>query len=135
MSRLYVIESGTSHAGSMADHRLPLRSELVKAFAVALDAAVSAAAGAPAELGAAQAKPGAAFLAEPKVAKLLDALSKDLVANKGASLVVAGPQQPAEVHALCARINAVLATRDSPSLTPKKPIRSARRHWKRSSSW
>ena len=108
MSRLYVIESGYSHAGSMADHRLPLRSELVKAFAVALDAAVSAAAGAPAELGTAQAKPGAAFLADPKVAKLLDALSKDLVANRGTSLVVAGPQQPAEVHALSARINSVL---------------------------
>jgi molybdopterin-containing oxidoreductase family iron-sulfur binding subunit len=108
MNRLYAVEAAQSHFGSIADHRLAIRAELVKAFAAALDAAVSAAAGAGADLGPAQPKPSAAFLEDAKVAKFLGALAKDLVANKGQSLVVAGPQQPAEVHALAARLNAVL---------------------------
>jgi molybdopterin-containing oxidoreductase family iron-sulfur binding subunit len=107
MNRLYVVESGYSHAGSMADHRLPLRSELIKAFAAALDAKVSAAVASP-ELGAAQQRPSAAFLSDPTIFRWLEAVSKDLIAHRGTSLVVAGPQQPAEVHALVARINAVL---------------------------
>ena len=41
MNRLYVIESAYSMTGGIADHRLPLRSELVKAVAAALDAGVS----------------------------------------------------------------------------------------------
>ncbi|MFO0566054.1 MAG: TAT-variant-translocated molybdopterin oxidoreductase [Polyangiaceae bacterium] len=107
MNRLYVVESAFSHAGSIADHRLALRSELVKAFAAALDAQVGAAAGAG-DAGPAQPKPSAQFLADPKVAKFIEVVAKDLVANKGASLVVAGPQQPPEVHALAARLNGLL---------------------------
>ncbi|MBK7579201.1 MAG: TAT-variant-translocated molybdopterin oxidoreductase [Myxococcales bacterium] len=108
MNRLYVVESAYSHAGSMADHRLALRSELVKAFAAALDAAVSAGANAAAEFGPAQPKPSAAFLNDAKVAKYLAALAKDLVAHRGSSLIIAGPHQPAEVHALAARMNTLL---------------------------
>ncbi len=107
MNRLYVVEPTFSHAGSIADHRLAIRAELVKAFAAALDTAVSAAAGA-ADAGPAQPKPNAAFLGEAQVSKFLEALAKDLVAHKGSSLVIAGPHQPAEVHALAARINTVL---------------------------
>jgi MoCo/4Fe-4S cofactor protein with predicted Tat translocation signal len=107
MNRLYVVEPAFSQIGSIADHRLAIRAELVKAFAAALDAAVSAAAGA-ADAGPGQPKPSAAFLSDAHVAKFLDALAKDLVAHKGTSLVVAGPHQPAEVHALAARLNTVL---------------------------
>src|SRR6185312_6403675 len=35
-------------------------------------------------------------------------VEKDLLANKGKSLVIAGEQQPPEVHALAARLNALL---------------------------
>jgi MoCo/4Fe-4S cofactor protein with predicted Tat translocation signal len=108
MSRIYSVECGYSLIGSYADHRLGLRTELVKAFAAALDSKVSALAKPLPELGTAQAMPQAAFLAEGKIAKFLDAVAKDLVKNTGKSLVVAGPSQPAAVHALAHRLNAVL---------------------------
>jgi MoCo/4Fe-4S cofactor protein with predicted Tat translocation signal len=108
MSRIYSVECGYSLIGSYADHRLGLRTELVKAFAAALDSKVSALANPLPELGAPQAMPQAAFLAEAKLAKFLDAVAKDLVKHTGKSLVVAGPSQPAAVHALAHRLNAVL---------------------------
>jgi MoCo/4Fe-4S cofactor protein with predicted Tat translocation signal len=108
MSRLYVIESAVSMTGGVADHRLPLRSELVKAVAAALDASISAKAPVAPENGPAQARPAAAFLDDAKVAKFLTVLEKDLLANRGKSVVVAGSQQPPEVHALAHRLNALL---------------------------
>jgi molybdopterin-containing oxidoreductase family iron-sulfur binding subunit len=108
MSRIYAVESCFSLTGGLADHRLPARAELVKAFAVALDAEVSRLAQPLPELGSAQAAPKSAFLSEPKVDKFLKAVAKDLVANVGRSLVVPGPRLPAEVHALAHRLNALL---------------------------
>ncbi|MBX3130886.1 MAG: TAT-variant-translocated molybdopterin oxidoreductase [Polyangiaceae bacterium] len=104
MSRVYAIESAYTQLGSQADHHQPLRAELIRAFAVALDAEVSAAVGA----SGAQPKPTSAALNDPKIAKLLTALAKDLAAAKGRSLVVAGEHQPPEVHALVCRLNAIL---------------------------
>ena len=108
MSRIYAIESQVSMLGALADHRLPLRAELIKAVAAALDAEVSAKGNPLPELGAAQPKPNAAALAEAGVAKFLAAVAKDLLSAVGRSVVVAGQQQPAEVHALAHRLNAVL---------------------------
>ncbi len=109
MSRLYTIESAFSMTGGIADHRLPLRSELVKAVAAALDASISAKVAAAPELGPAQARPSAAFLDDPKVAKFLAVVEKDLLASRGKSAVLVGEQQPPEVHALAHRLNALLA--------------------------
>ncbi|HTM45900.1 MAG TPA: TAT-variant-translocated molybdopterin oxidoreductase [Polyangiaceae bacterium] len=108
MSRLYAVESALSITGCSADHRLPLRSELIKAFTAALDYQVSQRLAPPAGLGVAQPMPAAPFLADAEVKKFFDALVKDLVANAGSSVVVAGCSQPAEVHALVHRLNAVL---------------------------
>jgi molybdopterin-containing oxidoreductase family iron-sulfur binding subunit len=108
MSRLYAIESGYTHAGALADHRLPLRAELVKAVAAYLDAEISGKVAALPELGGPQPKPNAQFLAEASVQKFLAAVVKDLLANVGKSLVVPGLDQPAEVHALAHRLNALL---------------------------
>jgi MoCo/4Fe-4S cofactor protein with predicted Tat translocation signal len=108
MARLYSVESSFSATGVIADHRLPLRSELVLPFAMALDAAVSAAAQALPEHGPAQTRPAAAFLDEARTSRLLDAMTRDLLASVGKGLVVAGPQQPPEVHALCHRLNVLL---------------------------
>ncbi len=104
MSRLYAVEGGYTRLGSIADHRLALRTELIKAFAAALDAQVSSSVGA----SGAQPKPGAAFLSDPKVAKFLEVMAKDLAAAKGRSLIAAGEHQPPEVHAIVARLNAKL---------------------------
>jgi molybdopterin-containing oxidoreductase family iron-sulfur binding subunit len=108
MNRLYVIESAFSNTGATADHRLALRSEQIKAVAAFLDAEISAKANALPEQGAAQPKPTAEFLADPKVSKFLAAIVKDLLANVGKSLLIAGLHQPAEVHALVERLNVLL---------------------------
>jgi MoCo/4Fe-4S cofactor protein with predicted Tat translocation signal len=94
MNRLYVVEPTPSVTGATADHRLPLRASDVNLFARALAAKLG--------LGGSAAVP-------PDAEKWLDAVVKDLQKHKGASLVVAGEQQPAEVHALAHAINAALA--------------------------
>ena len=94
MNRLWSIESTFSNTGAMADHRLPLRSELGLPFAMALDAMVGG--GQP---------PGSKFLEEAKVAKFVSVLAAELKANRGRAVVVAGRRQPPEVHAIVARIN------------------------------
>jgi MoCo/4Fe-4S cofactor protein with predicted Tat translocation signal len=108
MNRLYVIESAFSSTGSVSDHRLPLRSEQIKAVAAFLDAEISAKANALPEQGGGQPKPAAEFLKDAKVQKFLSAVAKDLLANIGKSIVVAGLHQPAEVHALVERMNVLL---------------------------
>ena len=108
MNRLYVIESAFTSTGSVSDHRLALRSEQIKAVAAFLDAEISAKANALPEQGAGQPKPNAEFLKDAKVQKFLGAVAKDLLANVGKSIVVAGLHQPAEVHALVERINVLL---------------------------
>ncbi|HYP74787.1 MAG TPA: TAT-variant-translocated molybdopterin oxidoreductase, partial [Polyangiaceae bacterium] len=108
MSRVYAIESCVSLTGGISDHRLAVKAGFIKAVAAYLDAAVSAKANPLPELGAAQAKPAAEFLKDAKVATFLDAVAADLLANVGQSVIVPGQHQPAEVHALVHRLNAVL---------------------------
>jgi MoCo/4Fe-4S cofactor protein with predicted Tat translocation signal len=94
MNRLYAVESTFTNTGAMADHRLPLRSELGLPFAMALDAA----------LGGGLA-PVAEFLREQKVTQFIAALAEELKANAGKAVVLAGRRQPPEVHAVVAKIN------------------------------
>jgi molybdopterin-containing oxidoreductase family iron-sulfur binding subunit len=97
MSRLYVVESTPTGTGVKADHRLPLKAGLVEAFARAVAAA----------LGVAGA--GAGAQAVPGVPEgFIAALVEDLRAHRGASLVIAGEQQPPAVHALAHAMNEVL---------------------------
>jgi MoCo/4Fe-4S cofactor protein with predicted Tat translocation signal len=93
MNRLYVVEPTPSVTGASADHRLPLRASDVALFARAVAAKLG--------LG------GSASLS-PVVEKWLDAVVKDLQKYSRRSLVVAGEQQPAEVHAVTHAINAAL---------------------------
>jgi MoCo/4Fe-4S cofactor protein with predicted Tat translocation signal len=92
MNRCYVVESTLTITGIAADHRLRLPSAQIPAFAAALAAA----------LGAGGA-PGGDF-----DQKWLQALARDLKANAGRSLIVAGAHQPAAVHAAVAALNGVL---------------------------
>ncbi len=100
MNRMYVMESRYTSTGAAADHRLPLRAEQIKAFAIALESAVKAKMG----QGTVDKK---GFLANGKAAKYLDAIAADLVANKGKGVVTAGHNQPPEVHAIAHRLNAI----------------------------
>ncbi|MFI5057749.1 MAG: TAT-variant-translocated molybdopterin oxidoreductase [Candidatus Acidiferrales bacterium] len=93
MNRLYVVEPTPSVTGATADHRLPLRASDVAIFARALAGKLGLGGSAP---------------LLPAAGKWLDAVAIDLQKHPRASLVVAGEQQPAEVHALAHAINAAL---------------------------
>jgi MoCo/4Fe-4S cofactor protein with predicted Tat translocation signal len=94
LNRLYVVEANHSLTGARADHRLPLKSSQVEAFARAVAA----------KLGIA----GISGAAPAGSQAYVDALAADLAAHKGRSAVLAGDAQPAAVHAIAHAINASL---------------------------
>ena len=94
MSRLYVVEPTPSVTGSMADHRLPLASRDIEAFARQLAA----------RLGG-----GGAKATNPAHVRWIEAIATDLDANRGASIVVAGDTQTGSVHALARTLNTALS--------------------------
>jgi MoCo/4Fe-4S cofactor protein with predicted Tat translocation signal len=93
MNRLYVVEPTPSVTGATADHRLPLRASEVEFFARALAGQIG--------LGSPAAVPAGSE-------RWLDVVARDLQKHKGTSLVIAGEQQTAEVHALTHAINVAL---------------------------
>ena len=95
MNRLYAVEPMPTPTGSKADHRLPLRSADVEVFAGALATA----------LGTAQ---GPTNGENGDIYKWVGPIARDLLAHKGASLVIAGEYQPPAVHALAHAMNATL---------------------------
>ncbi|HUL53919.1 MAG TPA: TAT-variant-translocated molybdopterin oxidoreductase [Opitutaceae bacterium] len=97
MNRLYVVESGLSVTGAMADHRLRLASGHVPALAAALAGRVLET-DTYASL-ASHCAVNPAWIVE---------CAADLLAHKGESLVLAGAHQPAAVHALAYLMNAAL---------------------------
>jgi len=92
MNRLYVVESTPTVTGGMADHRLPLRACDVEAFARALAEGLGVKTGSPA----------------PSTAQWIPALVRDLEKHRGASIVLAGEQQPPTVHSLAHAMNDIL---------------------------
>ncbi len=99
MNRLYVVESGLTLTGSMADHRLRLASSHLLAFAAALASKV---------MGSSPLDTLAQGLDFKDQEKWLAACAEDLLAHKGECLVVAGAHQPAAVHAIAYAMNAAL---------------------------
>src|SRR3984957_10880223 len=97
LNRLYVVESMPSSTGAVAAHRKALRAGDIEAFAREL-ASASGVAGASASGAAASNIP----------AEWTRAVAKDLAAHRGASLVIAGEEQPPAVHALAHAMNAAL---------------------------
>ena len=100
MNRLYAVEGVYSLTGAMADHRLRLESRLIAPFLAALAARLAPpAAGASSQAG----------VSVPGVdSRWVDALAKDLQANRGKGLIVAGERQPAAVHAAVCALNTYL---------------------------
>jgi molybdopterin-containing oxidoreductase family iron-sulfur binding subunit len=97
LSRLYAIESTPTTTGYKAEHRLKLRASEIPAFTAELAKAVGVA-------GAAA--PSYSWDAEQ--VKFLGALAKDLKANAGKSVVIAGLHQDPSVTALALAINEAL---------------------------
>ncbi|MEO8215919.1 MAG: TAT-variant-translocated molybdopterin oxidoreductase [Acidobacteriota bacterium] len=96
MNRLYAIESIYTPTGAMADHRLPVRASQMEGFARAVAAAVGSG-------GAASGTPLTAAQSD-----WIHALAADLQAHRGTSIVVAGDEEPASVHALAHALNSAL---------------------------
>ena len=99
MNRLYVVEGTYTITGGMADHRLRVQNGQIGMIAAALAHELSA---------------QGLDISAPRVnadfdKKWITALAKDLIHNKGKSLVLGGRRQPAEVHTLIALINDVLS--------------------------
>ena len=97
MNRLYVMESGFSTTGAMADHRLAVSSAEIKSFVIALAK----------EVGVKGIENIEISLSE-KTQKWLKPLADDLKKTQGKSLVVAGRRQPSDIHALVYAINTLL---------------------------
>jgi molybdopterin-containing oxidoreductase family iron-sulfur binding subunit len=95
-NRLYVAEPTPTPTGSLADHRLPIRASAVESLARTIAQG----------LGAAGVAAGVGLSA--KESAWATAVAKDLLANKGKSVVVVGDGQPSSVHALAHVINQAL---------------------------
>jgi MoCo/4Fe-4S cofactor protein with predicted Tat translocation signal len=99
MSRFYAIECTPTSTGAKADHRLPLRAVDVESIAHWLS------------LVAAGQMQGGMLLATlikilpEETQKVVGKLAADLVAHKGAGLVIPGEHQPPAVHALAHALN------------------------------
>jgi len=109
MNRLYVVESSLSLTGSIADHRLPLRSSAVAGFARAVAQALGVRA--ESDATAAQSALLLSRLAAPAAdsqAPRISTIAEDLWQHRGSSLVMAGRQQPPLVHALAHAMNDAL---------------------------
>jgi MoCo/4Fe-4S cofactor protein with predicted Tat translocation signal len=100
MSRIYAVENSYTNTGSYADHRLKLKTSQVPAFTYALAARLS------------QSVSGLSAFAnvsnEFSSHDWVDKLANDLLDNRGNSVVTAGQQHSAGVHAAVAAINLAL---------------------------
>jgi Fe-S-cluster-containing dehydrogenase component/anaerobic selenocysteine-containing dehydrogenase len=96
LNRLYTAESMPTSTGAMADHRLRMRASEVEGFARHLAAAIGIA------------LPGGTAGQSAVPDQAVQAIARDLTKNRGASLVIAGEQQPPAVHALAHAMNDAL---------------------------
>ncbi|MCC7181162.1 MAG: TAT-variant-translocated molybdopterin oxidoreductase [Acidobacteria bacterium] len=94
LNRLYVAEAAHSVTGAKADHRLPMKTSQVDAFARAVASRVGVA--------------GVTGTAPAGTDAAAEAIAKDLAAHRGRCIVIAGDAQPAGVHALAHAMNEAL---------------------------
>jgi molybdopterin-containing oxidoreductase family iron-sulfur binding subunit len=80
MNRMYAIEAGMTNTGSVADHRMSVKPSQIEAVAWQI-------------------------LQGQGSNAILKALLEDLNANRGASVVIAGEEQPPVVHAIAHALN------------------------------
>jgi len=100
MNRLYVAENAFSITGSMADHRIRIRSGDIGRFTIALAALLKSKG---LNLGTVPEIDASVF-----DNKWLTVLAEDILKSKGRSLIVAGCRQPTWVHELVLVLNEAL---------------------------
>ncbi|HXN46058.1 MAG TPA: TAT-variant-translocated molybdopterin oxidoreductase, partial [Bryobacteraceae bacterium] len=118
MNRLYSAETWFTGTGASADHRFPVKPSEMEPVLRAIAQGTGAPGGAP---------------PPPRHAKWIGSVVRDLLMHHGASLVLAGDQQPAELHALAHAINFALgnvgntvAYTDSNEVSPVNQLASFR---------
>jgi MoCo/4Fe-4S cofactor protein with predicted Tat translocation signal len=106
MSCLYVVESALTVTGMNADERVPVRSADVAAFAAMV--AKQLGQNVPAAVASAVASLAGTLTLSETDTTILGKLVEGLQGARGRSLVIAGENQPAAVHALAAVLNEAL---------------------------
>ncbi|QDV53604.1 TAT-variant-translocated molybdopterin oxidoreductase [Gimesia fumaroli] len=112
MNRLYAVESRFTTTGAAADHRLPTRSVDLGYFLTKLEEQVQQ------RLSEKHAKAEG----DEYSAKVLAAMSEDLVANQGSGLIAIGASQPAELHARVHKLNEQLGNVGEAVRYTKEPL-------------
>jgi MoCo/4Fe-4S cofactor protein with predicted Tat translocation signal len=95
ISRLYAVETTPTNTGFFADHRLAVRPSRFADYVRGIASSVGVTGGALA---------GGSAVTDDETA----AIAADLKAHAGACLVIAGDEQPPEIHALAHAMNAAL---------------------------
>ncbi len=97
INRLYTIETTMTLTGAKSDHRLTVKpsqmTEIAKAIAAGLGVSGATSTGAG---------------LSPEITQWIGAMTKDLLASRGKSIVVAGDNQPPVIHALAHAMNGAL---------------------------
>ena len=93
INRLYAVETTMTLTGAKADHRLAVKPSQMPEIAKAIAAAVGV---------------SGASSTYTENAQWIQTMAKDLQANRGKSIVIAGDNQPPVVHALAHAINQTL---------------------------
>lgn len=122
MGRLYEAGSRLGLEGGMADHRAPMRSSDVGNF-IALVEELLVDHGHALDTVAT----GAAVTNETAT-EMAAAIAKDLGENRGKSILVAGPNQPAEVHARLHHLNRLLGNMGSTITFTDEPAQARPTH-------
>lgn len=109
MNRLHVVENNITITGAMADHRLPLPASRIPQFALWLAAELflnlSVPLPSPFAGDASLLRP---FIGDSRPSASLRRVARDLADSRGAGVIVCGPGQPPEVHALAHVMNVAL---------------------------
>ncbi len=109
IGRLYVVEGAYSLTGTMADHRRALPAQMIPVAAGCLAANLLLEHGLELPPGCAELRRMIErFQAHPAYTEVDGAAARDLMAHRGRSLIVAGPRQPAAIHALVHLLNHAL---------------------------
>ncbi len=105
MNRLYVVENHYTGTGGLADHRYRCKASLIGEFASQLAGKVADATGDGSLVSLVEASPKTAASFDDT---WLTECARDLSANPGRGIVIAGEQQPAWVQSLVFAINQAL---------------------------
>ncbi|HEX3069577.1 MAG TPA: TAT-variant-translocated molybdopterin oxidoreductase [Thermoanaerobaculia bacterium] len=124
INRLYAIESGPTGTGSIADHRLAVKPSQVEAFARGIAALLGSGESGVGGRSAAQDSQGSDTRQPAPDPRFIAALVRDLQNNRGASIVVAGEEQPPAVHAVAMALNQALGNIGS-TITITDPVEVA----------